>query len=529
MFPANIKGNARMAQTELLPRAPAQKAGREIPASAVRTELAKADQLRKAGKLNRAQVICEDLIDQYPDYVAALHTLGLIHLTKEQYWPALSCFIRAAMLNPKDPTILINLGNVYFGLGAGELSTQTLELAKTFDPDNPIIYSTLGRIYDAQREYELAVGCFEHALSLDPADAAVAFALSSCYLHMGRIEDAAARLKQSYESNPDSVDALGGLAHLPPSLVDIDVLSEIERRGESGALEKEEVATRRAFAKAAALDKLGRTEEAWNSLVEANVRPYETYKASYKEHRRRADHALQEATNLKVKPRRLSADPSEVPISLFILGPSRSGKTTLEGLVDTIDGVKRGYENPIVQNAVRRTLQLSGFLTLDVLAVLPEVLNDRFTGIYIEELLERAGDAKVFTNTHPGRVKDVGRMAATLPKARFVFVKRDIHDIALRIYMKHYRKGGNVYAYDIRTIFEEIEWYHRMFDLWAEKIPQSCVVVRYEDMIENPHLVLSQVADLCGLAMPSGPLPTLGDDRGCAVPYRAFLDAAREQ
>jgi len=516
-----------MAQTELLPRTPMQKTPREIPSAAVRTELAKADQLRKAGKLKRAQAICETLIDQYPDYVAALHTLGLIHLTKEQYWPALSCFTRAAMLNPKDPTILINLGNVYFGLGAAELSTQTLELAKTFAPDNPIIHTTLGRIYEAQKEYELAAGCFERALALDPTNAATAFALSSCYLHMGRVEDAAVRLIQAHRSDPVSVDVLGALAHLPTSLVGIDVLAALEKLPESKAVERKDFAARHAFAMAAALDKRDRTAEAWDYLVQANAGLYEKYGASYQDHVRRADYALEEAAKLKVKPRRLSADPSEVPISLFILGPSRSGKTTLEGLVDTMDGVKRGYENPIVQNAVRRTFQLSGFLTLEALNALPDVLDGKFTEIYTEELLERAGGEKVFTNTHPGRIKDVGRMIATVPKARFVFVKRDIHDIALRIYMKHFREGGNVYAYNVRTIFEEIDWYHRMFDLCAEKIPEACIVVNYEDMIENPSLVLSQVADFCGLAMPSGPLPVLGDDRGCAEPYRGFLDAAR--
>ena len=37
----------------------------------------------------------------------------------------------------------------------------------------------------------------------------------------------------------------------------------------------------------------------------------------------------------------------ENPISLFILGPSRSGKSTMERLVGGLAGVKRGYEIPL--------------------------------------------------------------------------------------------------------------------------------------------------------------------------------------
>ena len=41
--------------------------------------------------------------------------------------------------------------------------------------------------------------------------------------------------------------------------------------------------------------------------------------------------------------------------SLFILGPSRSGKTPLESILASARDVKRGNENPIAVNALRKT------------------------------------------------------------------------------------------------------------------------------------------------------------------------------
>jgi hypothetical protein len=190
-----------------------------------------------------------------------------------------------------------------------------------------------------------------------------------------------------------------------------------------------------------------------------------------------------------------------------------------------LEGVKRGYENPSVENAVRRAFQTSGLLTSGMFEVLPPAFDAVCSEIYLEELGRRAASAKVFTNTHPGRIHDVARVAAAFPGVRFVFVKRDVDDNMFRIYMRKYQ-SGNAYAYDLTTIRDHILWYHRMIDLFAEKLPEISRVVRYEDMVTDPTAALRVAADLCGLPMTGSPLPEIGDDRGCAEPYKAFMAAA---
>jgi hypothetical protein len=212
------------------------------------------------------------------------------------------------------------------------------------------------------------------------------------------------------------------------------------------------------------------------------------------------------------------------PISLFILGASRSGKTTMEALVATLDGVKRGYENPGVENAVRRAFQTAALLTSNFLENLPPQLDSLCREFYVEELARRAGAAKVFTNTHPVRIHDAARMIAAFPNVRLILMKRDPEDNVLRIYMRKYR-SGNAYAYDLKTARYNIVWHHRMIDVLAEKFPRFVRVIRYEDMVADPAAVLRVAADLCGLAVPEQPVPAVGDDRGCAQPYRQFMAA----
>ena len=48
------------------------------PLLAARKKLEEAESLRRAGKLVPAQKLCEAILKHFPDYVGALHTLGLI-------------------------------------------------------------------------------------------------------------------------------------------------------------------------------------------------------------------------------------------------------------------------------------------------------------------------------------------------------------------------------------------------------------------------------------------------------------------
>jgi hypothetical protein len=131
----------------------------------------------------------------------------------------------------------------------------------------------------------------------------------------------------------------------------------------------------------------------------------------------------------------------------------------------------------------------------------------------------------VFTNTRPGHLFNAGSIAAIFPNARFILVKRNLEDNALRIFMRKYARG-NSYAYDLRTIREHLTWCHDMMDVLAEKLPHMVRVIHYEDMVADPAAALRTALELCGLAMPTKPVPEIGDDRGCAEPYRQLMASA---
>ena len=68
----------------------------------------------------------------------------------------------------------------------------------------------------------------------------------------------------------------------------------------------------------------------------------------------------------------------KTPISLFLLGPSRSGKSSLEHLITSSPIAKQGYESSVLDNAVFFTTNEAGIAEIDYLDELPAEYNDKF-------------------------------------------------------------------------------------------------------------------------------------------------------
>jgi len=483
-------------------------------------QLEKAEQLRRQGQTDQARAICETLIRQYPDYFGALYTLGLLYADRGQYQEAIGPLVRAAMLNPKNWRALTALSGVYLELDATEMAADTLEKARSVEPQEPSILFTLGEVYFKQCAYDSAAEVYRKVLEVDnnSPDAAVRFA--TCCSRLGKYAKAAETFERLLKRGFYSPVIFFELINLPASYVTIDILSELEKmlRDNNNAARLENWAT---FIRACVFDRAGRHAEAWQQVTAANRRLQTKHQKNAVE---LAAVQRENLSQLKKKTINIYSERRTEPAtqSLFILGPSRSGKTTMEALIASVDGVKRGYENPIVEDAVRNTLQSAGFLTSRMFEVLPPRLDAMCREIYLKELASRAGSAVVFTSTHPARIHDLARITGAFPNVKAIFIKRDFDDNLLRIYMQKY-EVGNSYAYDIDSIRNHLSWYNEMIDVLAEKLPSISRIIHYEYMVADPAGARQVAADLCELSASHSSLPEVGDDRGCGKPYREMM------
>jgi tetratricopeptide (TPR) repeat protein len=482
--------------------------------------LEQADRLRQQGQLDRAEAICFPLTRRHPGYVAALHTLGLIYLDKRSHERALDCLVRAQMLDPDNWMTLTALSLAYLRLGAGEMAARTLDQALTIRPNDASILTSLGEIHRDEREYELAEQAYRRAVALDPALESASTGLALSLQALGQPAEAAAVLKQAFARGLRSLNLLHIMTTLPQQLVNIDLLGALDREAENQRAPDAEFKSVYAFARASALHSAGRHAEAWQFLTAANRPLAAASKPALEADEARRAHAL---AALRNAPPTIAPSDQRVPVSLFILGPSRSGKTSLERLIAGLDGVKAGCESPLVDKAVIRAFQAAASPVTGPLSGLPPALLPSFRDHYAELLARRAGPARVFTGTRPGRILDADILAATVPNVRLLLVRRDRDDTALRIYMTKYLRG-NAYAYDLRSIRAYLDWYDEMTEIVIARWPQIARLVTYDEIVAEPGAVLRAAAELCGIGLGAAAVSgASGHDRGCAAPYRAFI------
>jgi tetratricopeptide (TPR) repeat protein len=483
-----------------------------------RTRLEEADSLRQQGQLDRAESICFEVTRRYPDYVAALHTLGLIYLDKRNFPRALDCLVRAQMLDPDNWMTLTALGLSYMGLGAREMAVRTLNQALAIRPLDASIFASLGELYRNEHDYSRAEDAYRKALKLDGSLESSKIGLALCLSALGRYAETANVLQEAFRRGHCSISLLDAMASLPDKTVSIDLLSALDLLAKRQRTQHSEFWNTFEFVRAAALHKVGRYSEAWHQLETANGALFAQYKSQIREETARQERSL-------ARLRAASQGPlvtGSSPLTLFILGPSRSGKSSLELLLRSLDYLTAGYEAPIVETALRRAYQASALPAIGDLDNVTSDLYPLFRHYYLDELTRRARSTCVFTSTLSDHIHHASTIASLVPNVRFVFMRRSPQDTALRIYMSKYLRG-NAYAYDLKSIARYLAWYDAMTDLFAQKYRDVAIVVTYESMIADPHTVLSKVGSFAGLNVRDGFKPELVDDRDVARPYTELM------
>ncbi len=501
-------------------------ASRDTPdhSHAAHARLVEAERLRRAGNLDGAQAICQALLKEHPNYVGALQTLGVVHLERRSFQDAYRCLNLAALLCPEDAVTLDNLANAYMGLGGHTMAAHFLSLARNLRPHDHTLLWTLANLHREQRDYGAAADVFRNILKELPASADAAHGLGDCLVQLGQIEEARDALDLAHRLDPSSIAILYSLSQLPRCGAGIDLIPALAKVRRQKGQGEAAYAMQCALTRAAACDQRADHAGAWASIMAACRLAAPAHDAAFHKQRPFMAAALRAARAFA--PVGSGAGASAGPVVLFIVGPSRSGKTTLEKLAATLPGVHCGHESRLVERATRRTSQLAGFISTHNPNDLPAALDGQLRANFAEDVAGIAGGAHIVTDTYPAIIPYVGKVAAVLPNVRFVFMDRDPYDTALRTLLRQYR-AGNHHAYGMATVFEYLEWYRDMARAWRGKLPGISLDVAYGDMVADPAATRAKVAHLCGVEPPDKLPAPPGDDRGCASAYRAMMDEAR--
>ncbi|MEX2297360.1 MAG: tetratricopeptide repeat protein [Dongiaceae bacterium] len=441
--------------------------------------------LRQQNRFAEALESFQHALESRPDFLPALGNRALVLMRLDRPSAALDCFDRLLALAPDHVEGLVNRARLLQSFGDGAA----------------------------------AIDAYRRVLALKPGLAAAEAALADVLAGLGRDEEATALARNilaraTADNDRDRFLALCTLALLPHPPADLDLVASLKAMRAPSGLTPLQFETMRDFALAALWHKRGEYDAAWRYLETAH-RPLRDTARAQRDARRQSYAAALAAVDAAPDLDDAIAQRDDLPVSLFILGPSRSGKTTLERVVATIPGVHQGGENALARIA-RERAGADG-------SKLATLAPDRFLAEY-RKLLARAGAARIVTGTAPGNIRDITALARLVPNLRLVFLKRARDDLLLRIAMKQY--SGNDYAGDPASIAEHLDFYDGMTDRLAARFPRNALLLRYEDIVADPNVARASIAQLCGVVAPTSPLPTLPDDRHCAAPYAALIAAS---
>lgn len=490
-------------------------------------QLLKAEAMRRQGHLDSAEKICRQLLNYHPTYLGALQTFGLTALEKKNYPQAVNCFLTAAAEAHDDWTNYTNLAAAWLGLEVPQMAALMLREARNLNPNDPEVHFMLGEVASDDRDFGAAMEAYRTALALKPDHAPALFKLSDCLISLGYFTEASDLLLKLRKLRPGSIAVVHLLLQLPAGSLEMDFRKALEISRKQETESQQEFANNKTFVLASVFDREEAYDQAWDAICKANADIWDEHATPLKkalERRARDLEFVHQMTAVK-PPSKGRSRSSARPVPLFILGPSRAGKTTLETLVACHPGVKRGYENHNVEFAVKRAAQTAGLVTLKSLLLLPTPLDQLFADKFRERAAASSDHADVLTNTNPGLIGSVGRLAQALPEARFVFMTRNHDDTTLRILMKKYRIG-NHHAYSLESARQYVRWYDEMTAVLEQKLPGRALRLRYEDLVTDPSSGVGNVLELCGLQADELTLPEVGSDAGAAKPYCKHMGTA---
>lgn len=463
-----------------------------------------------------------------PDYVQAHNNLGFSLHQLGRIDEAIDSFTKALEYNPQDSEVRLKLGIVFNESNRLEEAADCFSKVLEARPDDADLRNNLGNLILRLYGFDNAIEFFREALSLDPNHKPALLNLCVCCVNSGEFVEANELLSRLYQLRPQAISVVKLFFKLPKDIVSLDFLTAVENCRKQDNETEQGCETEKAFLRAAILDRDCKYEEAWRFMTTANAQAYPENAEPFKRDAERWVADLEDVRRHTITDVDTVTSPtrSDWTIPLFVLGPSRAGKTTLETLVSNDSRIGRGYENGAVEASVIRASLGAGLGVIRSISDLPPSLLGSFAEDFRRRVEVAYEGKEAIAITNPGHIRSVGNLANALPEARFVFLTRNRDDTALRIFMNTYNEG-NHHAYDIDAVYQYLEWYDTITDLLVAKLADRCVHLRYEDMVSEPGAGMEEVLKLCGLSVENIALPAVDSDVGAAKPYIEFIKEIR--
>jgi protein O-GlcNAc transferase len=168
--------------------------------------LKQALELHRAGRLDDAAAIYEQLLEENPAHADASHLLGLVRFRNKDYESAIRLIRAAIRRDPDNPIYHGNLGNVFKDAGRPGDAIAAYRRALEIDPGYAEVHNNLGYVLQIGGQMKEAIGHYHKAIASRPDNYRAHYNLGNALFLSGRNEEAVAAFRAAAGLNPGFAD-----------------------------------------------------------------------------------------------------------------------------------------------------------------------------------------------------------------------------------------------------------------------------------------------------------------------------------
>jgi tetratricopeptide (TPR) repeat protein len=473
--------------------------GRFLALSPDGKALSEAAQLVLAGKTDRAETICGEVLAKEPRNIHAMRLLARICVDSRRDAAAEGLLRRVMRIAPDFLPAHRDLAWFLLERSRFHEAVATLKTAVTIQPGAADLHQALADTLSIVGRSTEALAAYDSVLKPHPDDPRALLGRGHMLRIHGRREESIAAYRRCTAVRPDLGDAWWSLATFR-GLAFTESERETMRRRLAEAEPGSDSAIALRFAMARACEKEGDYEQAWAYYETAN------------EAKRRAvaydpvELEAQHDVRLRVFGEGLlarvgSAGGGRAVRPIFITGVPRSGSTLIEQILACHGDVEGCGELPYV---IMLTAELGKNRAggAQYPEIVPELSTDdwhAFGDEYLRHTLaHRSAKTFCFTDKMPANFGHLGFIRLMLPEAVFIDARRNALDTCVANYRQLFAQGKNQ-SYDLSELGEYYLEYLRVMRHWERVMPGRILTVHYEDIVRDLEGQVRRLLAHCGL------------------------------
>ena len=437
------------------------------------------------GQLDQAILAFKRVLAIKPDSSDAYYNMGKVLKQQGKLEEAILAYNNALSIKPDYADAFYNLGNALKEQGKLEEAILAYQNALTIEPNYADACHNIGTVLRDQGKLGEAILAYKKALAIRPDYATAYNNIGNALKEQSKLEEALASYNKALSLKPNYADAARNLVLLPINSIDEQTITELSKRLSIISANIDDQ-SQKLFFEANLLSHKGECDKAFRIFVDANAEKLKKHILSIESEQKQFNADIKRIRRWSVN---LQSKQKSSVKKLFLLGPSRSGKSTLETFLIGSLNVHPMFES--INFEAMRNSELS----------MEDTTNPSMFDLFYhdENSLIKLG-YNVVTSTNPDTIFQIDRLIDTLSNSFCIFVKRNRIDIAAEMFIKDYNEG-HFYSYDNSSILKYLDTYDAIWKIIRQKVPHLTLEISFEDMLRDPTEILKKISQMTGVSL----------------------------